>query len=50
LEPLAKFKGKSKERHGFSRCYSIFVSGVYRIHAVKWLFSQEKATFQAAQM
>jgi hypothetical protein len=33
------------------RCrYSIFDSGVYRIHAPKWLFPQEKATFDALVM
>jgi hypothetical protein len=26
---------------------SIFASGVYRIHAAKWLFPQEKATLVA---
>jgi len=30
--------------------YSIFDSGVYRILAVKWLFPQEKATFDALVM
>jgi hypothetical protein len=30
--------------------YSIFASGVYRILAVKWLFPQEKATFDALVM
>jgi hypothetical protein len=30
--------------------YSIFDSGVYRIHAAKWLFYQEKATFDALVM
>jgi hypothetical protein len=30
--------------------YSIFDSGVYRIHAEKWLFPQEKATFHALLM
>jgi hypothetical protein len=29
---------------------SIFASGVYRIHAAKWLFHQEKATFEALVM
>jgi hypothetical protein len=40
---------------GFSRCgiansYSIFDSGVYRIHAAEWLFPQEKAIFHAFLM
>jgi hypothetical protein len=30
--------------------YSIFDSGVYGIHAAKWLFPQEKATFYALVM
>jgi hypothetical protein len=30
--------------------YSIFDSGVSRIHAAKWLFHQEKATFDALVM
>jgi hypothetical protein len=30
--------------------YSIFDSGVYRIHGLKWLFPQEKATFDALVM
>jgi hypothetical protein len=30
--------------------YSIFNSAVYRIHAAKWLFYQEKATFDAVVM
>jgi hypothetical protein len=32
------------------RGYSIFASGVYRIHAAKWLFPQEKTTFDALVM
>jgi len=34
----------------WSRNYNIFDSGVYRILAVKWLFPQEKATFDALVM
>jgi hypothetical protein len=30
--------------------YSIFDSGVYRIQTAKWLFPQEKATFDALVM
>jgi hypothetical protein len=30
--------------------YSIFDSGVYRIHGLKWLFPQEKGTFDALVM
>jgi hypothetical protein len=30
--------------------YSIFDSGVYRIHAAEWLFLQEKAIFHAFLM
>jgi len=30
--------------------YSIFDSGVYRIHAEKWLFPQEKATIDSLLM
>jgi hypothetical protein len=30
--------------------YSIFDSGVYRIHAEKWLFPQKKATFDSLLM
>jgi len=42
-------------RRARTRCskacrYSIFDSGIYRIHAVKWLFPQEKATFDALVM
>jgi hypothetical protein len=38
------------EFNHFSPDYSIFDSGVYRILAVKWLFTQEKATFDALVM
>jgi hypothetical protein len=34
----------------FLAAYSIFDSGVYRILAVRWLFPQEKATFDALAM
>ena len=30
--------------------YSIFDSAVYRIQGAKWLFPQEKATFQDLEM
>jgi len=30
--------------------YSIFDSGVYRIHAAEWLFLEEKAIFHAFLM
>jgi hypothetical protein len=30
--------------------YSIFDSGVYRIHAEKWLFTKEKSTFDSLLM
>jgi hypothetical protein len=30
--------------------YSIFDSGLYRIHGLKWIFPQEKATFDALVM
>jgi hypothetical protein len=33
-----------------TRLYGIFDSGVYRIHDLKWLFPQEKATFDALVM
>jgi hypothetical protein len=37
-------------RKTYRRGYCIFDSGVYRILAVKWLFPQENATFDALVM
>jgi hypothetical protein len=34
----------------FARSYSIFASALYRNHAAKWLFPQEKATFHSAKI
>jgi hypothetical protein len=36
--------------HIFPRGYSIFDTGGYRIHAPKWIFPQENATFYGVVM
>jgi hypothetical protein len=40
--------GKTVKSELFDR-YSIFGIGVYRRHYAKWLFPQEKVTFQCSQ-
>jgi hypothetical protein len=47
---VRKLAGKKKEFCAATRDYSIFDSSVYRNRALKWLFSQEKATSHAGLM